>query len=304
MSEIYKKYNEDIIKNKRSEIELLKLTNLIKDKLGKGLNKGININKDIILNKGKIISNNLLDYINWSINKIIGKLNSKGLNKDNKLDNKLELIIKDKHIEFKPIQLKYEYNNIDILNNINKRAISKKTRSLSRKYKFRLNKRLNLTNPKLLINKYNYTNYLNNYNSLNTFKLIKNNYIHYLTHKLNNNNNNLYNHNNYNYNLLLNDIKDYYNYKNNNILLDELKYKNIIGWSLLIKGKTGWRKGKNRSNKSFIYKGSFKNINILSNNLSHQRFYLNYLPNTKLNSIIYKNTNNGKLGINMTINLI
>ena len=301
MKELYKKYNEKEIMNKRSNKEITKLTDLIIDKIGiRGENN--KVNKEIILNKVEKLdkrSINILNYINWSINKILGKLNTKGLNRENKLDNKLRLLIGEKEIEFKPIQLKYEYNNIDILNNINKRGISKKMRSLSRKYKFRLNKRINLINPKIIINKYNNYNNINNYNNLKTFKLIKNNYINSISLNLNNNNKL-----NKSSNLLLNDIKDYYNFKDNNILYDELRYKNIIGWSLLIKGKTGWRKGKNRSNKSFIYKGSFKNINLLSNDLSHQRFHLNYLPNSKLNSIISKNTNNGKLGINMTINII
>nr|YP_003127040.1 Rps3p [Brettanomyces custersianus]ACU32823.1 Rps3p [Brettanomyces custersianus] len=254
------------------------------------------LNKDEI-NKEK--GGKELKYIIWSVDKLLGNLNSeKGMNKEfisNKLNIILSKYFNNKEIEIKPIQLKYEFNNSEILIKLNRRGVSKRTRTISRIFRFRLNKRIRLLNEKIILE-----NEIKNRNNINL--RLENDILH-ISNNIKNMliessvNNKLNNNLNWSYN----DIKDYYSNKKD--LNNNLKYKNLIGWSLLIKGKIGLRKGKNRSNRLLISKGSFKNI-LLNRGLSKDRLRLNYISNNQIKSYLDKHTDNGKLGINMTLNII
>lgn len=252
----------------------------------------------------------MVSYVDILLNQIIGKGNK---------SNDIKLIISKyfglKEVTIEGINLKYEFNNPDILLKLIRKGISKKTRTLSRMFRFRLSNRIPLLNEKgILKNKISNNvmkNMLLNNNILNVEKNIRVNMLNNLGSsydKLGDDISVSY----------LNDIKDY----NNSIILDdndqklnnEILYKNIVGWSLLLKGKVGARKGKNRSNRILITKGSFKNNNLFINNIleedsknngySKDRLKLNYIKNSNFISYMDKSTNNGKLGLTLKVNIL
>lgn len=302
LKRVYKDLNNGV-RGLHSKVKLDRKNLVSEFKLKNGLNLGEikdwdirKINKEN--SKGGVYSY-MISYVDILLNNIIGSGNK---------SNDIKLIISKyfglKEVKIEGIHLKYEFNNPDILLKLIRKGISKRTRTLSRMFRFRLSNRIPLLNEKgILKNKINNNvmkNMLLSNNILNVEKNIRKNWL--INQDMGD----------------LNDIKDY----NNNIILDsndlklnnEILYKNIVGWSLLLKGKVGARKGKNRSNRILMTKGSFKNNNLFINNIlennsknngySKDRLKLNYIKNSNFISYMDKSTNNGKLGITLKVNIL
>ena len=280
--------------------------------------------KDLVLNyllKNEIMKNNTINKIENKNLLEINKTNIYGymvsyidillgniINKKNK-SNDIKMIISKyfglKEVNISGINLKYEFNNPEILLKLIRKGISKRKRTLSRMFRFRLKNRIPTQGVGILKNKIE-NNLLKN--------LSLNNNILNVEYNIKNNINNIkvptayvdraadyYNH------LLLDNNKDL-------SLNNEILYKNIVGWSLLLKGKVGARKGKNRSNRILMTKGSFKNNNLYiynilednsnNNGYSKDRLKLNYIKNSNFISYMDKSTNNGKLGITLKVNIL
>ena len=114
----------------------------------------------------------MVSYVDILLNQIIGKGNK---------SNDIKLIISKyfglKEVTIEGINLKYEFNNPDILLKLIRKGISKKTRTLSRMFRFRLSNRIPLLNEKgILKNKISNNvmkNMLLNNNILNVEKNIR-----------------------------------------------------------------------------------------------------------------------------------
>lgn len=295
------------IRNLHNKVEIKNLVSeyLLKNKLD-SLNLNINNNNNNKIETKELLNNEkgLMSSMISSIDILLGNLNSKfGGNKLNMIISKYFGL---KEVEIKGIHLKYEFNNTEILVKLIRKGVSKKTRTVSRMFRFRLRNRIPLLYDKgVLKNRIN--------SSLVKNLILKNNILvvsENINNSLLNNNNNLNIDNNDN---IYNDIKDYLNSSNKQNLNDNILYKNIVGWSLLLKGKVGGRKGKNRSTKIFIRTGSFKNTNLFVNNLldpnsksayAKDRLKLNYIKNSNFISYVDKSTNNGKLGISLKLNIL
>lgn len=306
---------------KLEEIKDISELNLIKNNRVTTQVRGLhnNIEKDLIseyLLKNKIMKNNInkvelnstersniIGSMISSIDILLGNLNSKIIKgvKDNKLNMIISKYFGLKEVKIKGIHLKYEFNNTEILVKLIRKGISKKRRTVSRMFRFRLRNRIPLLYDKgILKNRIN-TSLISNLALRNNLLLVESN----LDNKMLNNkevSSDLYK-----------DIKDYLNSGNKTNLNDKILYKNIVGWSLLLKGKVGGRKGKNRSTKIFLSNGSFSNSNLYINNLfdnshmsaySKDRLKLNYIKNSNFISYVDKSTNNGKLGISLKLNIL
>nr|YP_008474929.1 ribosomal protein S3 [Pichia kluyveri]AGS44206.1 ribosomal protein S3 [Pichia kluyveri] len=264
-------------------------------------------NRNILkINNSKL---NVNGYIVSYVDILLGKIINKGTS------NNIKMIISKyfglKEVEIKGINLKYEFNNPEILLKLIRKGISKRQRTLSRIFRFRLKNRIPLLNDKGVLKNKIANNLLKNMSLNNNILNVENNIKKelLLLNELNKSNNNI--------SYINNDIKDYYNHldmDNNLTLNNEILYKNIVGWSLLLKGKVGARKGKNRSNRILMTKGSFKNNNLYiynifdetsnNNGYSKDRLRLNYIKNSNIINYMDKSTNNGKLGITLKVNIL
>ena len=290
--------NEIINKNQMwiSKIENNKINNINNNN-----NNILKINKE---NDKTNIFGYMISYIDILLGNIINK---------SKKSNDIKMIISKyfglKEVNITGINLKYEFNNTEILLKLIRKGISKRKRTLSRIFRFRLKNRIPLLNDKGILKNKISNNLLKNLALNNNILNVEYNIKNVLFNSINNNNiNNIYN-----------DIKDYYNNislenKKDLSLNNELLYKNIVGWSLLLKGKVGARKGKNRSNRILMTKGSFKNNNLYiynifddnsnNNGYTKDRLRLNYIKNSNFISYMDKSTNNGKLGITLKVNIL
>lgn len=88
------------------------------------------------------------------------------------------------------------------------------------------------------------------------------------------------------------------NNNNNNLINDMpinlLMYKYLIGWSILLKGKLN--KVNTRTNKLLLINGTFKN------NDNNKYYKLNYLPNNNYLSNNYNVNKDGKYNIKVKLN--
>ena len=295
--------NEIINKNQMwiSKIENNKINNINNNN-----NNILKINKE---NDKTNIFGYMISYIDILLGNIINK---------SKKSNDIKMIISKyfglKEVNITGINLKYEFNNTEILLKLIRKGISKRKRTLSRIFRFRLKNRIPLLNDKGILKNKISNNLLKNLALNNNILNVEYNIKNVLFNSINNNNINNNNNNN-----IYNDIKDYYNNislenKKDLSLNNELLYKNIVGWSLLLKGKVGARKGKNRSNRILMTKGSFKNNNLYiynifddnsnNNGYTKDRLRLNYIKNSNFISYMDKSTNNGKLGITLKVNIL
>jgi hypothetical protein len=240
INNIYKNvinYNTTLINNKcniHSKVKLerkdLVLNYLLKNEIAS--------NKNILLNNKSSSNMNL-----FNINKINDKTNIYGymvsyidillgniINKDIK-SNDIKMIISKyfglKEVSISGINLKYEFNNPEILLKLIRKGISKRKRTLSRMFRFRLKNRIPLLNDKGILKNKISNNLLKNLSLNNNILNVEYNIKKVLFNSVNIKNNiNMYN-----------DIKDYYD----NILLsdnnsstdltlnNDLLYKNIVG---------------------------------------------------------------------------
>lgn len=232
-------------------------------------NKNINNNNNNI----NLINNNYKLNIN---SKLINLLN----NNINNLSNILSLYY-NKDITFEPIQLKYNYINSDILAKSFKIINSSTKRSLS------INKIKNLINnmPKLndkLISQ----SYINNINNI-----MFNKYNNIITSINNNNNDNIY--------------KIIYKNDNiNNIPINILMFKYLVGWSIQLKGRLSNNKSISRSKTINILGGTFQNYKYIWGNQMINNYKLNYIPVNHNISNISDVNKNGKYNIKIKLNTI
>lgn len=231
----------------------------------------------------KLNSNNkyYISSINIWLNTLTSGVKNNGLN--NLLSNYY-----NKEVEIQPIYLKYNYLNSNIFMSSIKKELQK-----NRKFNLQGRYNSNLINTIPVLNNKNIA-----LNYIKQNKIIFNNELNKSIQYLNNNLN-LLNKNNNNIN-----IKSIYNIKNNNQLFSQLLFKNIIGWSLLIKGRL-ISSGVNRTTKILLSKGTF--INSISNtsNLFHNVYKLN---STKVNltqtNSSYNYIKYGKIGLKLKLNTI
>ena len=303
---------KDLVLNYLLKNEIIS-KNIVPDHITHGAE---NRNENIDLLKINKINDktNIYSYMVSYIDILLGNI----INKNNKSNN-IKMIISKyfglKEVNISGINLKYEFNNPEILLKLIRKGISKRKRTLSRIFRFRLKNRIPLLNDKGILKNKISNNLLKNLSLNNNILNVEYNIKKVLLNSVVNNtlsaegkNINIYN-----------DIKDYYN----NLLIDndknlnlnnEILYKNIVGWSLLLKGKVGARKGKNRSNRILMTKGSFKNNNLYiynilednsnNNGYSKDRLKLNYIKNSNFISYMDKSTNNGKLGLTLKVNIL
>ncbi|YCL22018.1 ribosomal protein VAR1 (mitochondrion) [Komagataella phaffii] len=232
----------------------------------------------------KLNSNNkyYISSINIWLNTLTSGVKNNGLN--NLLSNYY-----NKEVEIQPIYLKYNYLNSNIFMSSIKKELQK-----NRKFNLQGRYNSNLINTIPVLNNKNIA-----LNYIKQNKIIFNNELNKSIQYLNNNLNLLNKNNNNNIN-----IKSIYNIKNNNQLFSQLLFKNIIGWSLLIKGRL-ISSGVNRTTKILLSKGTF--INSISNtsNLFHNVYKLN---STKVNltqtNSSYNYIKYGKIGLKLKLNTI
>lgn len=180
---------------------------------------------------------NIYGYMVSYIDILLGNI----INKNNK-SNDIKMIISKyfglKEVNISGINLKYEFNNPEILLKLIRKGISKRKRTLSRMFRFRLKNRIPLLNDKGILKNKISNNLLKNLSLNNNILNVEYNIKKVLLNSVVNNtlsgvpaplggaegkNINIYN-----------DIKDYYN----NLLIDndkdlilnnEILYKNIVG---------------------------------------------------------------------------
>lgn len=112
-------------------------------------------------------------------------------------------------------------------------------------------------------------------------------------------NNNNYNNNNNNYIGNINNI--YNNITIDNIPIDILIYKYLVGWSIKFKGRLSNNNG--RTSTLNLLNGTFNNKKYLWSNINNN-YKLNYIPS---NHNLYNNSNinkNGKYNIKVKLNFI
>lgn len=166
---------------------------------------------------------NIYGYMVSYIDILLGNI----INKNNK-SNDIKMIISKyfglKEVNISGINLKYEFNNPEILLKLIRKGISKRKRTLSRMFRFRLKNRIPLLNDKGILKNKISNNLLKNLSLNNNILNVEYNIKKVLFNSINIKKNiNIYN-----------DIKDYYN----NLLIDndkdlilnnEILYKNIVG---------------------------------------------------------------------------
>ncbi len=299
--EIINTINDKLINKLLYKIITLKLNNININKIiisklinQHSLNK-LNIkfyyyNNDINNNNN---NNNNNYYINI-INKLINIINN---NINNNLCNILSYYY-NKKVTIEPIKLSYIYLNSDIFSKyISLNDIDKYNNGILTNYQRILNNIM----PKL--NDHNISiNYINNINNINNNKY--NNIINLLNNNnnINNYNNyNNYNNNNNNNNYIGNINNIYNNITIDNIPIDILIYKYLVGWSIKFKGRLSNNNG--RTSTLNLLNGTFNNKKYLWSNINNN-YKLNYIPS---NHNLYNNSNinkNGKYNIKVKLNFI
>lgn len=189
------------------------------------LNNKINNNMDLFKINKENDKNNIFGYMVSYIDILLGNI----INKDIK-SNDIKMIISKyfglKEVTISGINLKYEFNNPEILLKLIRKGISKRKRTLSRMFRFRLKNRIPLLNDKGILKNKISNNLLKNLSLNNNILNVEYNIKKVLFNSVNINNNiNMYN-----------DIKDYYdnlllsdNNSNDLTLNNDLLYKNIVG---------------------------------------------------------------------------
>ena len=222
-------------------------------------------------NNNNDINNNNNYYITI-INKLINIINN---NINNSLSNILSYYY-NKRVTIEPIKLSYIYINSDIFSKyISLNDIDKYNNGIITNYQRILNNII----PKL--NDHNISiNYINNINNINNIKY--NNII--TPYGINNNINKLYN-----------------NINIDNIPIDILIFKYLVGWSIKLKGRLSNNIG--RTSTLILLNGTFNNKKYLWSNINNN-YKLNYISS---NHNLYNNSNinkNGKYNIKVKLNFI
>lgn len=200
----------------------LVLNYLLKNEINNNININNNNNINLIDINKMSDKTNLYGYMVSYIDILLGNI----INKNNK-SNDIKMIISKyfglKEVNISGINLKYEFNNPEILLKLIRKGISKRKRTLSRMFRFRLKNRIPTQGVGILKNKIS-NNLLKNLSLNNNILNVEYNIKKVLFNSINIKDNiNIYN-----------DIKNYYN----NILLDnnndlslnnEILYKNIVG---------------------------------------------------------------------------
>ncbi|AJU15973.1 ribosomal protein VAR1 (mitochondrion) [Saccharomyces cerevisiae YJM1385] len=238
-------------------------------------------------------NNNNNNYYMNMMNKLMNIMNN---NMNNNLCNILSYYY-NKKVTIEPIKLSYIYLNSDIFSKyISLNDMDKYNNGILTNYQRMLNNIM----PKL--NDHNISmNYINNINNINNNKY--NNMINLLNNNNNNNNNinNNNNYNNYNNNYIGNINNIYNNMTIDNIPMDILMYKYLVGWSIKFKGRLSNNNG--RTSTTNLLNGTFNNKKYLWSNINNN-YKLNYIPS---NHNLYNNSNinkNGKYNIKVKLNFI
>ncbi|CCA41182.2 ribosomal protein VAR1 (mitochondrion) [Komagataella phaffii CBS 7435] len=230
----------------------------------------------------KLNSNNkyYMSSMNIWLNTLTSGVKNNGLN--NLLSNYY-----NKEVEMQPMYLKYNYLNSNIFMSSMKKELQK-----NRKFNLQGRYNSNLINTIPVLNNKNMA-----LNYIKQNKMMFNNELNKSMQYLNNNLNLLNKNNNNNMNM-----KSMYNIKNNNQLFSQLLFKNIMGWSLLMKGRL-MSSGVNRTTKMLLSKGTFMNSMSNTSNLFHNVYKLN---STKVNltqtNSSYNYMKYGKMGLKLKLN--
>ncbi|WBF16363.1 ribosomal protein S3 (mitochondrion) [Saccharomyces uvarum] len=216
--------------------------------------------------------NNNNNYYMTMINKLMNIMNN---NMNNSLSNILSYYY-NKRVTIEPIKLSYIYMNSDIFSKyISLNDMDKYNNGIMTNYQRMLNNIM----PKL--NDHNISmNYINNMNNINNIKY--NNII--TPYGINNNMNKLYN-----------------NMNIDNIPMDILMFKYLVGWSIKLKGRLSNNIG--RTSTTILLNGTFNNKKYLWSNINNN-YKLNYISS---NHNLYNNSNinkNGKYNIKVKLNFI
>nr|YP_004072425.1 ribosomal protein S3 [Ogataea polymorpha]ADT63572.1 ribosomal protein S3 [Ogataea polymorpha] len=284
--------------------------NLLDSSINTNINTNINeMKQQLILSKRHLHTNNnnnnipnYLQLIVFSINRMFGRLNKSSIGENNKwenykLANILSKFFNNKNVKMVPIQLKYEYNNIDILMKLIKNSMDDENqRNIDRTFrKVLINRRLRLESSDKVLDLIK-TRKLTMLNDMNNKMLNMNNKLQNIN--LNSNLNNL---NNKSYN----DVKELLTMKDQKLnLSDYLLNKYLVGIEFGYKGKFGSSWGKRRSNKFLFHKGTFRNYLIEYGQIKHQQYKLNYIKPGISKGYIGKHTFSGKVGIKLALNRI
>nr|AOT85206.1 Rps3p [Saccharomyces kudriavzevii] len=242
-----------------------------------------------------ILNNNNNYYMNM-MNKLMNIMNN---NMNNSLCNILSYYY-NKKVTIEPIKLSYIYMNSDIFSKyISLNDMDKYNNGIMTNYQRMLNNIM----PKL--NDHNISmNYINNINNMNNNK-----YNNIITLGMNNNNTPIgvpapvpgpgTNNNTNTNNNLLNNI--YNNMNIDNIPMDILMFKYLVGWSIKFKGRLSNNNG--RTSTTILLNGTFNNKKYLWSNINNN-YKLNYISS---NHNLYNNSNinkNGKYNIKVKLNFI
>ena len=213
--------------NLHSKVKLdrkdLVLNYLLKNEISKNElinNNNLNLNEINKLNDNTKIYNYMISYIDILLGNI---MNIKNKSNDIKMIISKYFGLKD--VKISGINLKYEFNNPEILLKLIRKGISKRKRTLSRIFRFRLKNRIPLLNDKGILKNKISNNLLKNMSINNNILNIEHNLKQVLLNDINNNSNNGIN---------IDRASDYYNNillgdKNDLSLNNEILYKNIVG---------------------------------------------------------------------------
>ena len=215
-------HNNVNLNNKDLVLKLLLNNNLINNNNNNIINNNNNNNNNItLIDTNKDNNNvNIFNYMILSIDRLLNKLNDNSDN-NNGLSRIISKYFGDKEINIKGINLKYEFNNSEILVKLIRKGISKRRRTLSRSFRFRLKNRIPLLNDKGILKTKISNTLIKNISLNNNILNIESNIKSLLFNKSLNINNNTTNMD------IINDIKNYYNSTYN--LSDDILYKYIIG---------------------------------------------------------------------------
>lgn len=292
--------NQNINRNElnNQNIDLI-LNNNINDSIITS-DKSLQLNKSIVnslentnMNLTRI-NKSSLNYVVWSIDKLLGNLNNElGLSiKDtnSRLSTILSRYFGDKDIEISPLPLKYSHNNSEIFIKTSKGLISS-TRDISDRKLIKINNRLPLINEKRVLS------------TIVSKMIAKGNILRDIESLLRVNISNDLKDNLLNIDDISNDLNNIIDYTVKGDLNKDIRYKNLTGWSILFKGKIKSRKGANKSDKKGLSTGSFKNI-LAKSLLCTDQFKLNNIGNNQINTSDVKLTSKGTIGINVTFNVV
>lgn len=261
------KWLDSLNKNKKlMNLNDKKLMELNKELEGNIL-RNIKVRRNNLLNNNNIIEDNSNNHVfnimvNW-VEKLLGKLSN------NKIFN---FGIKDVKIRAK--LLKYEFNDPTILSKLVGKTITKKNRWISFMLGFKLKQRIPVFDYKEILLSKELFNWNRN------IKLNENMEKLYDEISLDNNNHIEL------VNGLFNNVLSWRNGMDSKNLNSSLIYKDMIGWSLLWKGKKD--SSKTRAQKTILSVGTFMNGNLLIKDIlnvgkytahSHDRLTLNNIGN-------------------------